>query len=173
MQRLSIAFLLSIAILSTGCSKLFADVKGSVAGYKIGEGTAYWGGPVLLITDSDMDCEQLSWVSQSNGGNSYDDGEDLGVDESFSALQFTYESAALQDGKLSIVGMPPSPAFAYFLVSDKGSIDVYKAVSGTIEIETNKKDNVSGTFEIGFGDDGTLSGEFAIENCANLKPRHN
>jgi hypothetical protein len=69
--------------------------------------------------------------------------------------------------------MPPSPAFAYFLVSDKGSIDVYKAVSGTIEIETNKKDNVSGTFEIGFGDDGTLSGEFAIENCANLKPRHN
>jgi len=173
MHRLSITVLLSTTVLSSGCSKLFTDVTGSVDGNKLGEGTAYWGGPVLLITDSDMDCDELSWVSDRQGGNSYQDGEDIGVDESFSAIQFTYESAAVQDGKLSIVGMPPSPAFAYFVVSDKGNIDMYKATSGTIEIETNKKEQVSGTFEVGFGDDGTMSGEFAVENCVNLKPRHN
>ena len=98
------------------------------------------------------------------------DGEELG---SVSRLVAKVDSAALQDGKLSIVGMPPSPAFAYFLVSDKGSIDMYKATSGNIEIETNKKEEVSGTFELGFGDEGTLSGEFAVENCVNLKQRHN
>jgi len=166
-------FLLSITILTTGCSKLFADVTGSVDGHKLAAGTAYWGGPVLLITDSDMDCDELSWISYSKNGNGYQDGEDLGNDESFTALQFTYESAALQDGKLSIVGMPPSPAFAYFMVSESGTIGMYKATSGNIELETDKKNRVNGTFELGFGDDGTLSGEFAIENCVNLKERHN
>ena len=173
MHRLSIPFLLSLGILSTGCSKLFADVTGSVDGHKLGEGVAYWGGPVLLMTDSDMACDQLSWVSSRQRGTSYEDGQDLGIDESFTALQFTYESAALQDGKLSILGSGQSPAYAYFLVSDKGALSMYKASSGSIDVETDKKDQVGGTFDLTFGDDGTLSGEFLIENCVNLKKRHN
>ena len=103
----------------------------------------------------------------------YEDGEDLGNDENFTALQFTYESAALQDGTLSIVKTPPSPAFAYFMVSDGGVIDMYKASSGSIEIETDKNDQVAGTFELMFDVDGTLKGEFAVEKCVNLKDRHN
>ena len=161
------------ALLTTGCGKLFAEVTGNVDGHKLGSGVAYWGGPVLLFTDSDMPCDQLSWVSYRKSGAGYEDGEDLGTDENFTALQFTYESAALQDGKLSIVKTPPSPAFAYFMVSDGGVIDMYKASSGSIEIETDKKDQVSGTFELGFDDDGTLTGEFMVEKCVNLKDRHN
>ena len=173
MHRLSMPFLCCFAILTMGCSNLFADVTGSVDGHKLDSGTAYWGGPVLLFTDSEMECDELSWVSYSKSGNGYENGEDIGTDENFTALQFTYESAAIQDGKLSIVGMPPSPAFAYFFVSEGGSIDMHKATSGNIEIETDKKDRVSGTFDIGFGDDGTLKGDFTIENCVNLKERHN
>ena len=156
-----------------GCSKLFSDVTGAVDGNKLGTGTAYWGGPVLLFTDSEMECDELSWVSYSKYGNGYEDGEDIGTDENFTALQFTYESAALQDGKLSIVGMPPSPAFAYFFVSDGGTINMFKANSGSIEIETDKKNRVGGTFDIDFGSDGSLSGDFMVENCVNLKERHN
>ncbi len=173
MKRSSAFFLSCCALLTTGCSKLFADVTGNVDGHKLGSGTAYWGGPVLLFTDSDMQCDQLSWYSSRKSGASYENGEDLGTEENFTALQFTYESAALQDGKLSIVKNPPSPAFAYFMVSDGGTIDMYKASSGSIEIETDKKDQVSGTFEVGFDDDGSLSGEFNVEKCVNLKDRHN
>ena len=173
MHRLFMPFLVSTITLTTGCSKLFVDVTGSVDGNKLGAGTAYWGGPVLLITDADMACEDLSWVSYSKSGNSYQDGEDLGNGETFNALQFTYESSALQDGKLSIQGMPPSPAFGYFLATENGIASMYKAASGSIEIETDKKDRVSGNFELSFGDDGTLSGDFMIENCVNLKERHN
>ena len=173
MHRLSMPFLLSITLLTTGCSKLFADVTGSVAGHKLGSGTAYWGGPVLLFTDSEMECDELAWVSYSKSGNGYDDGEDIGADENITALQFTYESTAVQDGKLSIVGTNPSPAFAYFFVNEGDAIEMYKATSGNIEIETDKKERVSGTFDLSFGEDGTLAGEFNIENCVNLKERRN
>ena len=166
-------FLCSIALTTMGCSKLFADVTGSVDGNKLGAGTAYWGGPVLLFTDSEMECDELSWVSYSKSGNGYDDGDNIGTDDDFMALQFTYESAALQDGKLSIVGMPPSPAFAYFLVNEGGTLNMFKAGSGNIELETDEKNRVSGNFDIDFGNDGTLSGNFMVENCVNLKERHN
>ena len=66
-----------------------------------------------------------------------------------------------------------SGASAYFMVSDGGIIDLYKAGSGSIELETDKKDQVSGTFDLSFEDDGSLSGDFTVEKCVNLKDRHN
>ena len=132
MKRSSAPLLLCAALMTTGCSKLYADITGNVDGNKLGAGTAYWGGPVLLFTDSDMACDQLSWVSYRPSGTGYEDGEDLGTDENFTALQITYESDVLRDGKVTMAANTRSGAQAYFMVADGGIIDLYKAGSGSI-----------------------------------------
>ena len=64
----------------------------------------------------------------------------------------------------------PEPATGWFIVSDRGSAQTYRSTTGSID-STIDEDWLSGTFEVGFGEDGSLEGEFEVEKCINLKPR--
>jgi hypothetical protein len=158
--------LLAIPLLSLACKETTVSVKGSVDGQKLSATSAYWGGPFLVITDTALDCIDMPWVRES-----YDDDEsnEVSTDEQFTALQFTYESSEIEEGKLSIRSRD-APAYAWFLDIDDGTATSTQATVGTIEL--NKEDDwVDGSFELTFGDAGSLEGEFVVENCTNLKKR--
>jgi glutaredoxin-related protein len=91
------------------------------------------------------------------------------TDERFKALQFTYESSEIEESKLSIRSRD-APALAWFLQISDGEADATQATSGTIDL-TMDGDWVEGTFELTFGDSGSLDGEFVVEKCTNLKKR--
>jgi hypothetical protein len=167
MRQLIMTTFLSLSLFTMGCSKLFSEVNGKVDGNSISEGTAFWGGPYVIITDSDMGCSDFAWTQD----NYNEDGETLGTDETFKALQFTYSSQEVKDGPVSIA-VRDSGAIGWFLSSNKGETEVWQATTGTIDITLDKKDRAEGEFEVGFGDSGSLDGTFVIENCVNLKPRH-
>jgi hypothetical protein len=166
MRQLIMTTFLSLSLFTTGCSKLFSEVTGKVDGNSLAEGTAFWGGPYVIITDADLECSDFSWVQDR-----YDDeDETLATDESFKALQFTYSSSEVKDGPVSIA-VRDSGAVGWFLSTNKGETEVWQATTGTIDITLDKKERAEGTFEVGFGDSGSLEGTFLIENCVNLTPR--
>ena len=150
-----------------GCKSASVSVSGKVSGEGLSAASAYWGGPYIVITDAQFDCIDMPWVLED-----YDDDDvnEVSTEDSFKALQFTYESSKVESGKLSISSRE-SPAFAWFLQVQDGEASANQATSGTIELEIDKKDWAEGNFELTFGDDGTLSGDFVIENCTNLKQR--
>ena len=96
--------------------------------------------------------------------------DELSTTKSFNALQFTYASAEVQDGKLTIAAVN-SPATGWFLSSNRGEAETYRSITGSIDTEIDG-DWLTGTFEVGFGEDGSMDGEFEIEKCDNLKPRN-
>ena len=153
------------AVWLTACGGGFADITGSVDGKSVGGSSAFWGGPHIVFLDSEMDCDQLGWVDFSYRIGS----DELSTEATFNALLFTYESAEVQDGKLTIAATN-SPATGWFIASDRGTADTFRSTTGSID-STMEDDWLSGTFEVNFGDDGSLNGEFEIEKCENLKPR--
>ena len=158
--------LLLILFLTTGWNKLFTDVTGSVDGNKLEGITAFWGGPHIVIANAELDCMDMSWVDPYG----YDDGEELQTSETFNALHIIYESEEVQDGKMTIAKFS-TPATAWYMIVEEGATEVWQATSGSIDLEIDKKERISGNFEAGFGDDGSLKGDFLIERCENLKKR--
>ena len=167
MRQLIMTTFFSLSLCTMGCSKLFSDISGKVDGNSLSEGTAFWGGPYVIITDSEMECDDVSWVQDRYN----EDGETIGTDDTFKALQFTYSSQEVKDGPVSIA-VRDSGATGWFISSDRGDAEVWQATTGNIDITLDKKDRAEGEFEVGFGDSGSLEGTFLIENCVNLKPRH-
>ena len=167
MRQLHMNIFLGFSLLATGCNKPFFEVQGKVDGLGLSEGSAFWGGPFVVLTDSEMECTDFSWPQDRYN----EDGESLSSTESFTALQFTYASTEIKDGPVSIA-VRESGATGWFIDSDNGEADIWQATTGTIDITLDKKDRAEGEFEIGFGDAGTLEGTFLVENCENLKPRH-
>ena len=161
-MRLLLLFSLSIF----ACKAPSASVKGDVDGSEINAVTAYWGGPYLVITDADFDCIDMAWARES-----YDDDEanEVTTDEGFKAVQFTYESSEVEESKLSIATRN-APALAWFLEVDDGEAASTQATTGTIEL-VMEDDWAEGSFDLTFGDLGSLEGEFVAENCINLKKR--
>ena len=159
--------LLLIPALVLGCKAPNVSVSGKVDGQSLDALSAFWGGPYLVIMDAELECLDMPWVLEE-----YDEDEDneVATEKNFTALQFTYESSEIESGKLSIRSRE-APAFAWFLLVDGGEADAIQATSGTIDLELDKKDRAEGEFELTFGDDGTLKGDFLIENCNNLKKR--
>jgi len=159
--------LLLFPALLFGCSKTNVTVSGSVDGHKLEAVSAFWGGPHIVIADAEFDCVDMPWVEEE-----YEEDADNAVDTEvvFSALQFTYESSEVEEGKLSIRSRE-SPVYAWFLLVEDEVATAYQATSGTLELEIDKKERVDGEFKVTFGDDGSLTGEFVIENCNNLKKR--
>jgi len=160
-----IFFLSLVSIFLPACSGGFVDISGSVYGHKIEEGSAYWGGPYVVFMNTEMECDEMSWVNEKYSL----DTDEISTETTVNALQFTYASAEVQDGKLTIASQN-SPAVGWFLSSDRGEADTYRSTTGSIDT-TIDGDWLSGTFEVGFGEDGTMSGDFEIEKCENLKPR--
>ena len=128
--------------------------------------TAYWGGPYLVITDAEFECIDMAWAREE-----YVDDETNSVttDSDFKAVQFTYESSEVEESKLSI-RTREAPALAWFLDVNNGEAISTQATSGTIDL-TMEDDWAEGTFELTFGDAGSLEGEFVAQNCINLKKR--
>ncbi len=158
-------FVLLIPMLTLGCKKMFIDVSGNVDGKSLNAQSAFWGGPYLIITDLEADCVDMAWVLPEYAEESTHNGVD--TEESFHALQVTYESK-VKDGKVN-VSISDSPALAWFLIVEGGEAQAYQASSGHIELEIDKKERAAGDFSFDFRDDGSLKGEFRIENCNNLK----
>jgi hypothetical protein len=152
-------------ILLSACSSGFVDITGSVYGEKIGEGSAYWGGPHLVFMNTEIDCDEMSWVEDKYSL----DTDELSNESAINALQFTYASAEVQDGKLTIASQN-SPAVGWFISSNRGDADTFRSTTGSIDT-TIDGDWLSGTFEVGFGEDGTMTGDFEVKKCENLKPR--
>ena len=163
MRQLFISFL--PLMFMPACGGGFADITGSIAGEKISDTVGFWGGPYVVFTASDVSCNDLSWVNDKYSL----DTDELATQDSFNALQFTYASSEVQDGKLTIAANN-SPATGWFVVSDRGEANTYRSVTGNIDT-TIDGDWLSGTFDVSFGEDGSMDGEFEIEKCINLKPR--
>ena len=160
--------LLLFPLATFACKAPSASISGKVDGTGINAVTAYWGGPYLVIADADFDCIDMAWAREA-----YDDDEanEVDTDEGFKAVQFTYESSEVEESKLSI-RTRDAPALAWFLNVDDGEAASTQATSGTIDL-TMDEDKVwaEGTFDLTFGDAGSLEGEFVAENCINLKKR--
>jgi hypothetical protein len=152
-----------------GCQKPFIEVSGNVDGHSLKPESAYWGGPFLAIVNAETECMDMAWVVDEYSDDQASDNE-LDTDQSFNALQFTYEDKTVKDGKVSI-SYNDSPVLAWFLVVEDGDATAYRATTGFIDVEIDKKDRAKGDFDIDFGDDGSLKGDFLIENCSNLKKR--
>ena len=159
--------LLLLPLLIIGCKKPNVSVSGKVDGQSLKAITAYWGGPYLVITDASHECLDMPWVLEDYDT---DDPNEVTTEESFNALQFTYESSEIESGKLSIRSKD-APALAWFLQIADSEATAIQATSGTIELEIDKKDRVEGNFDLTFGDDGSLEGDFLVEPCNNLKKR--
>lgn len=155
---------ISVFLLS-GCGGSFAEISGSVDGLKTSGVSAFWGGPFMVFINTEMECDELSWVDDKYSLDS----DELRTDKTFNALQFTYASAEVQDGKLSIAANN-SPATGWFIASQRGEADTYRSTTGNIDT-TLENDRLSGTFEVTFGESGSFDGEFEVEKCDNLKPR--
>ena len=160
--------LLITALLSLGCKKNFANVSGTVNGEGLDAQSFFWGGPFLVITDSEIDCMDMAWVNEEYEDTASDNG--VASEDKFTALQFTYESKEVQKGKVSI-SMQASAARAWFLLIEDEVADATQATGGFIEVDFDKKDRAKGKFDLDFGDEGSLKGDFRIEECSNLKKR--
>ena len=160
--------LLLIPLLCFGCKNTTVSVTGKVDGEGLSAASAFWGGPYLVITDAELDCIDMPWVQED-----YEDDEpnEVSTEERMKALQFTYESEEIEEGKLSI-RTKEAPALAWFLQIEESEANATQATSGTIDLTMDDdKQWVEGTFELTFGDAGNLDGEFVIEKCTNLKKR--
>jgi hypothetical protein len=159
-------FFLFLPLLAIGCGPTPTIVDGTVSGVSIGTaGTAFWGGRYLFIADQALDCLDVSFVNHT-----YSEGSDLG-DNDFSALQFTYSRGTdVFPGNFSVQGA--SEVTAKFLNYKNGVFDTDDEVrgrEGTILVEeVNDKESALGEFNIDFGDDQILMGNFSAEWCINL-----
>jgi len=158
--------LLLIPMLAIACKSTSVSVDGDVDGEKLSAVSAFWGGPYVVITDAEFECIDMPWVREDY---ETDDPNEVSTEASFKALQFTYESSEVEEGKLSI-RTKEAPAYAWFLEVENEEADATQATSGSIDL-TKEDDWVEGTFELTFGNAGELEGEFVIEKCANLKKR--
>ena len=151
-----------------GCSgSPYAEVSGQVGDFKLSPLTTYWGGPFMILVDEPLDCMDMAWVKR---GTNFRDGDEAPLDDDIVALLFTYEADEVVAQNTSLEG--DAPVDARLLVTRDGGLAVYKATSGELDVsEITKKDDVVGSFDIGF-DDGNLSGDFQLEWCNNLKTKY-
>jgi len=157
---------LFLPLLAAACGPAETIVEGTVGGASIGTaGTAFWGGRYLIFTDTALDCLDMSFVNHS-----YSEGADFG-DADFLALQFTFSRGTdVFPGLFSVQGA--AEVNAKFLNYSDGIFDAGDEVrgrEGTLLVdEVGDKDWTFGEFNIDFGDEQILSGEFSAEWCINL-----
>lgn len=172
-RRSSLPHAAAFALLAAACGPgTYADIQGTVAGSGFTPEAYYWGGPYLVFTTSSAACEDMAWVKR---GPTYETGmsEDEGappLDTDMTVLLFTYSETDVSKGNVSLD--LPSPVDARLLVVDGGAVTVHKGSTGALVIdEIEKEGNALGTLDVGF-DDGSLSGDFEVEWCTNLRAKY-
>ena len=155
-----------LSFLASACGPGPTIVEGSVAGIEISDvQTVAWGGRYLVMVDKPLDCIDLSWVNHT-----YSEGADFGSTP-FAALQFTFARGnEVFEGNFSVQGA--AEVNAKFLDYSDGVFDAddeYRARDGVLVVDAvADKDLATGTFDLDFGDDQALNGEFGAEWCVNL-----
>ena len=158
--------LIFLPLLVVACGPGPTSIEGSVAGKAMTEvQTVFWGGRYIVLIDNLLDCIELSWVNHT-----YSEGADFG-DQNFSALQFTFSRGVdVMEGNFSVEGA--SEVNAKFLDYRDGIFDAsdeIRARDGVLAVEmVTDKEYAIGTFDLDFGDDQELTGEFGAEWCVNL-----
>ncbi len=100
---------LAILFFLAGCGGSGADVSGTVAGQGFTAGAAWWGANFIVLTETDYDCIDMSWVKSS-----YDDEHPPG-DEAKRFLQFMFNSGGeVAKGVFTISETDESPVSAGF-----------------------------------------------------------
>ncbi len=152
-----------IALTTSACSNGFVSLDGAVNGSKV-NGNAFWGGAHIVFTDSEMECQDFSWVKSSYGSS---DQVLLKSTNSFAALQISFSSSDVVEGQSGIVPNGP-PTNAWFLDATQGDASFSRANSGHVDVEIDG-DWLVGELDVDFGEPGNLSGDFEIQSCVNLK----
>ncbi|MFT4976596.1 MAG: hypothetical protein ACI8S6_002501, partial [Myxococcota bacterium] len=147
-----------------------ARIAGAVDGLSITATTAYWGGPFIVFTGDDLDCEDLYFISKFN-----EDGDEPLVDFDIRVLQITYNDSDVVSGNYDFGG--ESPVTAEVIEIEGGAMRVYRATEGTLEVNNAEEGELSdGKFAFSFeenGEDlGALTGDFTLPWCTNLKSRY-
>jgi hypothetical protein len=167
-RALPALFIAAVGALLPGCgADTFADITGEVGGVKVNATTFYWGGPYLMFTNTEGDCEDVAWV---NRGPTYENGGTAPTDFDMITLLFTFEATDVVETNASLEG--DAPVDARVLTVEGDALTVYKAREGTLIIDSLEDEGVAtGTFALGF-EDGELSGEFEVEWCNNLSAKY-
>lgn len=148
-----------------GCGGTYADVTGSAGGVEFERTThVYFGGPFVVISMLETDCEDLDWVRRN-----YEVGN-APTELDTAMLQFSYEVDAIVEGPAPVA--VDGAASASVLKIGGGSFYEAIAEGGLLTIdEIVDEDHATGVFEGILFDDGTLDGDFDATWCRNLKPR--
>lgn len=159
-----------LAALATGCSPTFeARIAGAVDGLSVNPVTAYWGGPFIVFTGDELDCDEFSFITKFN-----EDGDEPLVDFDIRVLQITYNDSNVVAGSYDFSG--ESPVTAEVIDISGGAMSVYRATEGSLVVEgAEPEGQISGDFGVAFEengeDQGALTGDFTLPWCTNLKSR--
>lgn len=153
--------LLAGVVLATGCSDPIL-VDGTVAGQDMAEPlTVFFGGPFIVFTDRPLECIEVPWVRPN-----YSPGE-TPTDFDFVGLQFWFDQGEVYEGVFSVEG--DAAVYAKALIVEGGAFAQYTARTGTLVVDEVDGDTVSGSFDVGFGEEGGFSTTaFEAEFCVNL-----
>ncbi|MCB9742995.1 MAG: hypothetical protein H6741_02630 [Alphaproteobacteria bacterium] len=149
-------------LLAAGCAEP-TIIDGNVAGQVIDEpATAYFGGPFLFFSPQNLECKEVAFVRKI-----YDAGSSP-TDFDFFGVQFAFDEDKLAEGVYSVEGDGVVAAKA--LLVQGGAFQEFRARTGTLTVDNYEDEHhVDGAFDIGFGDDGSLSTTyFDAEFCVNL-----
>lgn len=152
-----------LAVLMAGCSDPTL-IEGSVAGFSLDEpATLYFGGPFVSFSKSALTCMDMAFTARV-----YTEGQ-APTDFDFVGLQFAFDDDAIVEGVFSVEG--DAAVHAKVLVVEGGAFSEYRAETGTLTIDTLDEDKlVEGSFQVGFGEDGSLSTSyFSAEWCLNME----
>jgi hypothetical protein len=140
-----------------------STISGTMGGSAFNSvGSAWFGGPFILLFENEMDCMDTYWAARSYM-------EDISPSENldYRTLQFTFDSDAVSIGTFSVYG---DAAVSTFGLSNNGpDFELYRGRDGDLTINTITSDSVTGSFSVEL-DDGLLSGEIYADACINLKP---
>ena len=159
--------------LLAGCGGPGAEVTGTVLEASFSDTDyVYFGEPYIVISEVQVDCDELSWVRRN-----YEEGV-APTESDAQMLQFAFADDddaetpnIVKEGRFPI-DVAASVEATVVLVSGAAMAtgSPARATGGVLEITVAEDEStVEGSFETVTFDTGTLSGTFTAEWCRNLK----
>lgn len=142
-----------------------ATVEGTAMGITIGETPyVFVGGGFVVISTTDVDCMDLSFVRTS-----YQEGTSP-TETDVKFLQVAFTAGDVTEGQKS-VGLGASVTSTLVQVNN-GTLTQDRATSGSFTVDTLEEEGpATGSFQDLAFADGSLSGTFVADWCINMKDR--